>query len=46
MNFLSLRTHETAQRDIRMYAVATEELFAGAMPITYAAWQKNNRIAP
>jgi len=46
MNFLSLRTHETAQRDIRTYAIAVEELFAETMPETYSAWKKNDRIAP
>jgi thymidylate synthase (FAD) len=46
MNFLSLRTHETAQRDIRMYAVAVEELFAESMPVTHAAWLNNGKLAP
>lgn len=46
MNFLSLRTHETAQRDIRQYADAVEGLFAVEMPVTYAAWVENSKVAP
>ena len=46
MNFLSLRTHETAQLDIRRYALEVEEYFKRAMPITYDAWVKNGKVAP
>jgi thymidylate synthase (FAD) len=46
MNFLSLRQHESAQRDIREYANAVCELAAPVMPVTFAAWQENNRVAP
>ena len=46
MNFLSLRTAETAQLDIRRFADAVECSFAGAMPETYAAWAANGRAAP
>ena len=46
MNFLSLRNAETAQREIRAFAAAVEELFAGAMPVTHAAFLRNERTAP
>lgn len=46
MNFLSLRTHETAQLDIRRYALDVETYFKRAMPVTYDAWLKNGKIAP
>ena len=46
MNFLSLRNAEAAQREIRRYAEAVEELFASRMPITHAAFVANERRAP
>lgn len=46
MNFLSLRTAETAQLDIRRYADAVSILFQQEMPETFAAWVKNDRVAP
>lgn len=46
MNFLSLRNAETAQREIRLYAVALEAFFAERMPTTFRAWAENGRIAP
>lgn len=46
MNFLSLRTHETAQLEIRKYALEVEKYFERAMPITYDAWVKNDKVAP
>ena len=46
MNFLSLRNSDTAQREIRRYAEAVEELFASKMPITHAAFVANERRAP
>jgi thymidylate synthase (FAD) len=46
MNFVSLRAAETAQREIRRYADAVEELFAAAMPVTHAAFVANDRTAP
>jgi thymidylate synthase (FAD) len=46
MNFLSLRNSETAQREIRRYAEATEQFLAEKMPITYAAFVANDRTAP
>ena len=46
MNFISLRAAETAQREIRRYAEACEQLFAQKMPVTYAAFVDAGRVAP
>jgi thymidylate synthase (FAD) len=46
MHFLSLRNEETAQREIRMYAAAVEDLWGGHMPVTHAAFVANSRTAP
>jgi thymidylate synthase (FAD) len=46
MNFVSLRAAETAQREIRRYALAVEAFLAREMPITYAAFIANERSAP
>ena len=46
MNFLSLRTHETAQYDIRQYANAVLELSRGEMPVTFESWELNGRVTP
>ena len=46
MNFVSLRTAETAQREIRRYADAVEAFLAERMPVTHAAFVANDRIAP
>lgn len=46
MNFLSLRTHDTAQRDIRFYADAVYALVAPVMPVTFEAWENNGRVTP
>jgi len=46
MNFVALRAHETAQREIRRYADAVETLFAAQMPVTHAAFVANDRVAP
>jgi thymidylate synthase (FAD) len=46
MNFLSLRTDENAQLDIRKYAEAVESLFSKEMPITYKSWIANGKVAP
>lgn len=46
MNFLSLRTAETAQAEIRGYAHQVEDHFADKMPITHRAWNSNGRVAP
>jgi thymidylate synthase (FAD) len=53
MNFLSLRTKREGthfpsfpQREIEMVAEKMEEIFAKEMPETYAAFNKNGRVAP
>jgi thymidylate synthase (FAD) len=46
MNFISLRNHENAQREIRVYAAALEGFLARAMPVTYEAFVANDRRAP
>lgn len=46
MNFLSLRTHDTAQKDIREYANAVLELARPVMPITFDAWEDCGRQTP
>jgi thymidylate synthase (FAD) len=46
MNFISLRAAETAQREIRRYAEACEQLFAEKMPVTHAAFVAAGRVAP
>lgn len=46
MNFVSLRAHETAQREIRRYAEAVEAFFAEKMPVTHAAFVESGRVAP
>ena len=46
MNFVSLRAAETAQREIRRYADAVEQLFAEKMPVTYEAFVSADRTAP
>jgi thymidylate synthase (FAD) len=53
MNFLSLRVkHSDAtfpsfpQREIEMVAEQMEALWAGLMPLTHAAFERNGRVAP
>lgn len=53
MNFLSLRTAREGsrfpsfpQREIEMCAERMEELWAGLMPLTHAAYEANGRVAP
>ncbi len=46
MHFLSLRNDETAQREIRVFAAAVEELWGTHMPVTHAAFVANDRSAP
>jgi thymidylate synthase (FAD) len=46
MNFLSLRNHERAMYEIRMYAKALEKVFAFHLPLTHAAFVKNGRVQP
>jgi len=46
MNFLSLRTANNAQFEIRKYAKAVESFFADAMPISHKAWVDGGRVCP
>ena len=46
MNFLSLRSAEDAQWEIRQYAIAMKGMFRGVMPMTYQAWEDNAYITP
>ena len=46
MIFVSLRAAETAQREIRRYAEACERFLEQLMPVTYAAFVANGRVAP
>ncbi|MEJ5945873.1 FAD-dependent thymidylate synthase [Pseudokineococcus basanitobsidens] len=53
MNFLSLRTQREGstfpsfpQREIEMCAEVMEEVWRGLMPVTYAAFERNGRVAP
>jgi thymidylate synthase (FAD) len=46
MNFVSLRNSEFAQLEIRRFAEAVEAFFAEKMPVTYAAFLANGRVAP
>jgi thymidylate synthase (FAD) len=46
MNFVSLRAAETAQREIRRYALAVEAFLAREMPVTHAAFIANDRNSP
>ncbi|MBS2965314.1 FAD-dependent thymidylate synthase [Actinocrinis puniceicyclus] len=53
MHFLSLRTKREdsafpsfPQREIEMVAEKMEAVFAEAMPLTYAAFNRNGRVAP
>lgn len=45
MNFLSLRNHPDALREIRYFAENVEILFAMAMPVTHTAFSEK-RVAP
>lgn len=46
MNFLSLRSAEDAQWEIRQYSLALQEIFKEKMPLTYKAWEANGFVAP
>ena len=53
MNFLSLRTTREGthfpsfpQREIEMVAEKMEDYWAGLMPLTYQAFNKNGRVSP
>lgn len=45
-NFLNLRTAENAQREIREFAEAIEQIVAEVVPVAYTAWNENGRVAP
>jgi thymidylate synthase (FAD) len=46
MNFISLRNSEFAQLEIRRFAEVVEAFFAEHMPVTYATFLENGRVAP
>lgn len=46
MHFISLRGADTAQKEIRDISDMMEKFFADCMPVTYASFEKNGRIAP
>lgn len=46
MNFISLRSADNAQWEIRQYSLAIEDMFKEAMPLTYQAFIDNERQAP
>lgn len=46
MNFLSLRTDENAQYEIRQYANTVEDFFREQMPVTWAAWTECGKVCP
>jgi thymidylate synthase (FAD) len=45
-NFLSLRNHEHAQREIRDYAVAVEDLARQVCPVAFDVFEANGRVTP
>lgn len=45
-NFLSLRNHEHAQREIRDYAIAVEELAKQVVPVAFEVFEENGRVCP
>lgn len=46
MHFISLRGSETAQKEIRDISDFMEKFFGELMPVTFACFQKNGRVAP
>lgn len=46
MAFLSLRNAPTAQREIKDYAQAMEDIFLAKMPVTASAFVEFDRVAP
>lgn len=38
-NFLKLRLHSSAQKEMRSYAEAVKELFKESFPLTFSAWE-------
>lgn len=45
-NFLSLRNHEHAQREIRDYAMAVERLASEICPVAFECFEAHGRTAP
>lgn len=45
-NFVSLRHHEHAQREIRDYAIAVEELAKQVVPVAFEVFEENGRVCP
>jgi thymidylate synthase (FAD) len=45
-NFLSLRNDQHAQREIRDYAVAVEQLAKDVVPVAFEVFEKNGRVCP
>ena len=43
LNFITLRSHEGSQYEIRLYAEAVKELVRKVAPITLKAWEEANR---
>ena len=43
LNFITLRSHEGSQYEIRLYAEAVKELVAKIAPITLKAWEDSGR---
>jgi thymidylate synthase (FAD) len=46
MHFCSLRNHEAAQYEIRLYAAAAESFLEREMPLTHEAFLESGRVAP
>lgn len=46
MNFFSLRSHEHAQREIREYSQAMEEMVSEVMPYAMQLFNEHGRVAP
>lgn len=45
-NFVALRNHEHAQREIRDYAGAVEDLARTIVPVAFAVYEENGRVCP
>lgn len=45
-NFMSLRSEETAQWEIRQYSYALEKIIEEIVPAAYKAWIDNGKVAP
>lgn len=45
-NFVSLRNHEHAQKEIRDYAGAVEDLARQVVPVAFEVYEENGRVCP